>query len=92
MEATSENNKHQCPCCDYYTLSERGIYDICPVCFWEDDGIDINQLDQHSGPNHITLRAGRSNFQKFGACDSTMIKNVVAETERTKFHIEKRNT
>ena len=24
-------------CCGYRTLDERGAFDICPVCFWEDD-------------------------------------------------------
>ena len=27
-----------CPCCLYQTIKERGQYEICPVCFWEDDG------------------------------------------------------
>ncbi|WP_431109000.1 CPCC family cysteine-rich protein [Winogradskyella poriferorum] len=80
----------QCPCCDYYTLSERGVYDICPICFWEDDGIDITELDKHSGPNHITLREGRFNFEKYGACDSTMVKNVIPKNHRKRFKFEKR--
>jgi len=29
--------KYKCLCCGYRTLDERGEYDICPVCFWEDD-------------------------------------------------------
>lgn len=29
--------KFTCPCCGCLTLDERGGYDICPVCFWEDD-------------------------------------------------------
>src|SRR5579885_3179586 len=35
-----EGVKYSCPCCGYKTLDERGGYDICPVCFWEDDGQD----------------------------------------------------
>ena len=23
----------QCPCCDYFALGVRGMYEICPVCF-----------------------------------------------------------
>ena len=30
-------SKFSCPCCGCFTLEERGGYDICPVCFWEDD-------------------------------------------------------
>ena len=29
--------KYKCLCCGYITLETRGVYDICPVCFWEDD-------------------------------------------------------
>lgn len=83
-------NELQCPCCDYFTLAERGGYDICPICFWEDDGGDLDNLDEHSGPNHITLREGRRNFEKFGACDSTMVKNVISQSLREKFKLEKR--
>lgn len=29
--------KYKCLCCGYRTLDTRSEYDICPVCFWEDD-------------------------------------------------------
>ncbi len=30
--------KYKCLCCGYKTMDEeRGSFDICPVCFWEDD-------------------------------------------------------
>ncbi len=69
-------NKQQCPCCDFFTLEVRGDYDICPICFWEDDGVDIDKLDCGSGPNHMTLREGRNNFREFGACDRKMLEHV----------------
>ena len=77
--------KFQCPCCDYFTLSERGVYDICPVCSWEDDGLDIDKMDEHSGPNHMTLNEGRNNFQKHGACDIKMVKNVLESGQRNNY-------
>jgi len=80
----------QCPCCDYFTLEERGGYEICPICFWEDDGIDLVEVDEYSGPNHMTLREGRLNYEKYGACDSLMIKNVISESQRMNFRFEKR--
>ena len=64
----------KCPCCGYLSLSERGAYDICSVCFWEDDG--ASKDNDYSGPNHITLGEGRSNFQKYGACDKESKKFV----------------
>lgn len=78
--------KEQCPCCDYITLPERGNYLICPICFWEDDGLDIDDLDSPSAPNHgITLRNARLNFEKFGACEKEMVKSVIPDLERGGF-------
>lgn len=37
----------RCLCCGYNTLSEveHGHYEICPVCFWEDDlYVDLDKL------------------------------------------------
>ncbi len=85
--------RHQCPCCDYITLPERGNYLICPVCFWEDDGQDHDKLDVGSGPNHgITLRQGRRDFQEFGACEEIMVKYVCSTTERLQFKFIPRST
>ena len=83
--------REQCPCCDYISLPERGNYLICPICFWEDDGQDIDELDESSGPNHgITLREGRSNFKKLGACEESMIKHVLKPNDRRQFECRPR--
>lgn len=60
-----EERLFACPCCMYQTLTERGQFEICPVCFWEDDG--SNELTHYSGPNHMTVAEGKSNFIKYGA-------------------------
>ncbi|WP_240910907.1 CPCC family cysteine-rich protein [Paludisphaera soli] len=47
----------QCPCRDHFTLDERGFYEICPICFWEDSGQDLDRMDESSGNNSgLTLR------------------------------------
>ena len=90
-EPEAPTPKEQCPCCDYISLPERGNYLICPICFWEDDGQDIDELSAPSGPNHgITLREGRKNFQKLGACEPEMLKHVVSESERNQFEFKPR--
>jgi hypothetical protein len=43
---------HPCPCCGYRTLPGRGDYDLCPVCWWEDEGLEPWEF---SGPNGQTL-------------------------------------
>ena len=40
---------YRCPCCGYKTLPERGGFELCPVCFWEDDGQDDADADTIRG-------------------------------------------
>lgn len=78
--------REQCPCCDYVSLPERGQYIICRVCFWEDDGQDVNELDRPSGPNNgVTLRQARANFERFGACEARFVQNVCSAAESAQF-------
>lgn len=56
--------KNSCPVCGYLTLDERDSFDICAICFWEDDGIDDFEVNKDSGPNHMTLNEGREIFQE----------------------------
>ncbi|WP_328584927.1 CPCC family cysteine-rich protein [Streptomyces sp. NBC_00370] len=59
-----------CLVCGNLTLAERGFYEICPVCGWEDDGSDYSDPDRYvGGPNHVTLREARQNYAEFGASE-----------------------
>ena len=59
--------RYPCPCCGYPTLEERGGYDICELCNWEDDGQDDPRADEvWGGPNqHNSLTESRQNFKKY---------------------------
>lgn len=59
---------NQCPCCRFYTLEERGIFDICRICWWEDDGQDDHNADiVTGGPNgKYSLTVARTNFLDHG--------------------------
>ncbi|NKF22787.1 CPCC family cysteine-rich protein [Solimonas marina] len=59
----------RCPCCGYKTLVERAGDEICPVCFWEDDGQDDADADEvWGGPNgNLSLSQARANYRAFGA-------------------------
>ncbi|NJA08195.1 hypothetical protein HC024_21030 [Methylococcaceae bacterium WWC4] len=76
----------QCDCCDYFTIPEGQDYEICPVCFWEQDAFGITEPAEPSGANHgITLLQGRENYIVFGACEKQSISNVIPESERKKY-------
>lgn len=57
-----------CPCCGFATLSERAIYDICTICWWEDDGQDDDRANEvWGGPNGpYSLSKARENFEDHG--------------------------
>ena len=71
--------KYACPCCGYYTIDlDQGYpcYDICPVCFWEDDPDQREDETLEDCANKISLIEARENYKKFGACDKQYLKFV----------------
>jgi hypothetical protein len=68
----------RCPCCGCKTLSERGGFEICQVCYWEDDGQDNHDADVvRGGPNGaLSLTEARGNYCRCGACAERWIGNV----------------
>lgn len=77
---------YPCPCCGFLTLSEEGsdTYEVCPVCFWEDDGLQALQPDFAGGANTVSLNEARSNFKEFGACTREDRRNVRKPKESEK--------
>ena len=68
--------KRPCPCCGYRTLSSCNDYEICPVCFWEDEPGSLRDPDYIGGANAVSLRVGRSNFERFGAVEGRFRTHV----------------
>jgi hypothetical protein len=77
-EGPAAEGPYRCPCCGFITLTERSAYQICPVCFWEDDGHDNRDADEVSGgPNRaLSLTVARANFQAMSACDERCTRFV----------------
>ena len=65
------SEKVTCYCCGYKTLTEGpDEYDICPVCYWEDDGSGFIGEDSTSNINGgMRLSEAQRNYEKFGAYD-----------------------
>jgi hypothetical protein len=72
-----------CVCCGYRTLSRIG-WDVCPVCFWEEDG--VYELDRISGPNHMSLREARANFSILGAVSEAHVRHVLQDGKERYSH------
>lgn len=57
-----------CPCCGRKTIEKRGDFEICIVCWWEDDGQDNKNADEiWNGPNYeVSLSQARFYFITIG--------------------------
>jgi len=53
-----------------------GTFDLCPVCFWEDDPIQFEDHDYAGGANIISLRHAQQNFREFGASERQFVDKV----------------
>lgn len=69
---------YRCPCCRYVTLRARGGYEICKVCFWEDDGQDDHDAGEIRGGSNgsLSLEAGRHNFEVHGVSEPKLLRHV----------------
>ena len=70
--------RYQCPCCGNNTLIQRGGYEICQVCYWEDDGQDEHDADEvRGGPNGVlSLTQARENYRRTGASHPGFVRHV----------------
>jgi hypothetical protein len=96
-----------CPGCGYPALEERGEYEICAVCNWEDDGQD-DEIDRRlnfvPGPNgNLSLTENRINIGKIlkaiaGSLQSTVnldtsyVLNTIEAFNKKKEEIANRMT
>jgi Cysteine-rich CPCC len=67
-----------CPCCGFLTLAEEppGTFEVCPVCFWEDDNLQFSDPDYVGGANRISLNRARENFRILGAASREFVGSV----------------
>ena len=53
----------KCPVCGKYTFKKSGDYDICPVCEWENDPIQLANPDEDGGANDLSLNEYKKEYK-----------------------------
>lgn len=54
------NDRLICPVCGRYRFKEEDFFEICPVCGWEDDGIQRDEPNLEGGANGMSLNQARA--------------------------------
>lgn len=65
-----------CPCCGFRTLKDSGAYEVCFVCFWEDDPVQKEYELFTGGANEVSLREARRNYIATAASDPQFVTRV----------------
>ena len=73
---------YTCPCCGYKTLEEcpTGTFEICEICFWEDDNVQFEDPFYEGGANEVCLYEAQRNFMKYGSSEELFIDSVLKPT------------
>jgi hypothetical protein len=74
--------RFRCLCCGCRTLTEAppGTFEICPVCFWEDDLVQAKDPTYRGGANEVSLAEARETYLEIGASEERFLENVRAPT------------
>jgi hypothetical protein len=70
----------RCLCCGFRTISKPEAFELCEVCWWQDDGQDDSDADEIRGTvnGKLSLSGARRNFKSFGAADERFVSHVRA--------------
>ena len=70
--------RYPCPCCGYLVFDQAsGSYEICPICWWEDDALQLEfATTLAGGANHPTLLEAQRNFSALGAHDPRFVQRA----------------
>ena len=90
----NETIKFTCPICGYKVFAEPpGSHDICPICGWEDDVVQLRFVKLAGGANKISLIEAQDNFRKNGIAKPhssfiSLLRQPIADDEKdTKWRI-----
>lgn len=73
----SDAGRLACPCCGWRTVPDRYASDnICPICFWHDDGVQLADPWYEGGANDESLAQAQTNFALVGASEGRVLPYV----------------
>lgn len=70
----------ECPVCGRHNFSEENSFDICPICGWEDDGVQAGDHCYAGGANHLSVNEARIEFFLLRAAP---VREAVLERRRS---------
>jgi hypothetical protein len=70
--------RFRCPCCGYKTLDAPGALQLCPVCWWEDDGQEDNDAAEVrlTVNGQLSLNEARDFYLQYGAAHPRFLPYV----------------
>lgn len=68
---------YPCPCCGHLVFQEPpGSYDLCPICFWEDDAVQLRWPEYEGGANRPSLIDSQKNYSHLEAIEACFLVSV----------------
>lgn len=64
MVSIKTGESYTCPVCSKYTFEAAGDYDVCPICGWEDDIVQLDNPDEEDCANHMSLNQARRAYER----------------------------
>ncbi len=70
--------RYRCPCCGARTLTAPASMDLCPVCWWEDDGQEDGDASEVrlTVNGDLSLSDAREHYRRCGAAHPRFIQYV----------------
>ncbi|NLB61148.1 MAG: hypothetical protein GX802_01790 [Clostridiales bacterium] len=64
IEEEKSDTKHFCPVCGQYEFESEASFDICPVCKWQDDWLQIVDPDEKYCANQMSLNEAKKAYKE----------------------------
>lgn len=53
-----------CPICGKHIFEKDNNFEICPICHWEDDGVQRDEPDYPEGANGMSLNEYKKRWEE----------------------------